>query len=343
MPIRDLTEWGQKPVTDRFACWAMDKQERERMRELKYYVPGLIVKGYHTFIFGPAGSGKTAVMLHLGGQIAKDHTDVKIIYFYLDGALSTAALASERFEALGLHERVKLLTGGTMADYTNELKRIIEDRDRLDNTIFVLDTFKFLSNDINNKTSNKDAMHFIKRLQTLGATFISLGHTNKDGKRESGTAEIEQDSDVVLRIDGEQRDGKQTSTIKCGGRCRADIMEASFEFIPGEVGEVKQLSEVVDVEASQQREKQRAKDQRVIDGIRQLLHDNGGMNQSAIVAAAKESDELAGTPVKTIRDVLIRWTDHEWTVKPGDKGAKVYSLHDRGVGESIERIQARIS
>lgn len=69
-------------------------------------------------------------------------------------------------------------------------------------TVFILDTFKFLSADVNHKNATKDAMHLIKEVCKLGATFISLGHTNKDGEKFSGTAEIEQDSDGVLRIDG---------------------------------------------------------------------------------------------------------------------------------------------
>ncbi|BCD62876.1 hypothetical protein NitYY0826_C1762 [Nitratiruptor sp. YY08-26] len=30
---------------------------------------------------------------------------------------------------------------------------------------------------------------------------MSLGHTNKDGKLQSGTAEIEQDSDDIIKIE----------------------------------------------------------------------------------------------------------------------------------------------
>mgnify|MGYP000706314670 CR=1 FL=1 len=74
-------------------------------------------------------------------------------------------------------------------------------------------------------------MHLIKEVCKLGATFISLGHTNKDGERYSGTAEIEQDSDGVLRIDGIDEANNQTvSTIKKGGRCRFDVKETSFTF-----------------------------------------------------------------------------------------------------------------
>ena len=102
---------------------------------------------------------------------------------------------------------------------------------RLDNVIVVLDTLKFLTSDINNKNANKEAMHYIKSLCKLGAAWVSIGHTNKDGRRESGTAEIEQDSDGLLRIDSIIDGGKGIATIKKGGRCRWGEPNITIETI----------------------------------------------------------------------------------------------------------------
>jgi hypothetical protein len=118
------------------------------------------------------------------------------------------------------HERFSLFSNQTVVDMKSFYSEYLNNELRLDNTIIVLDTFKFLSNDINGKNSNKEAMHYIKSIIRLGAAWVSIGHTNKDGKSQSGTAEIEQDSDALLRIDKVLDGNKAIANIKNGGRVR---------------------------------------------------------------------------------------------------------------------------
>ncbi|WP_457743255.1 hypothetical protein, partial [Sulfurimonas sp.] len=226
----------------------MDQEERKRLKNIRYLFPSLIVQGYHHYLYGPAGAGKTTVILHLAIEICRRNPDIVIYFFYLDGSQNMAAEATEYIESLHLQNNIKILTKGSSQEYVNILNQAVSTKLNLQGSLFIYDTFKFITSDINSKNANKSAMHFIKQLLKLGGTFISLGHTNKDSKKQSGTAEIEQDSDALLRIDSTQdHTGYQTATISQAGRCRMSVKDVSFSFQPGDITSVTQLNEVVNI------------------------------------------------------------------------------------------------
>jgi len=80
-------------------------------------------------------------------------------------------------------------------------------------------------------------MHYMKQLQALGATILTLSHSNKDGVKESGTAELEQDSDALLRVDRETTTGENlsnivTTTLKAAGRTRFHCEGVVYKSAP---------------------------------------------------------------------------------------------------------------
>lgn len=150
-----------------------------------------------------------------------------------------AANAFDMFEALNLNHRITITDSGTTDEYMSEMQKHINNKDDLSNIVFIFDTFKYMTNDINNKNANKKAMAFIKELcHITGCSFLSLGHTNKDGRNQSGTAEIEQDSDAIFRIDTVDNQDKSISTITPAGRVRLNPKDQSFEFIKGNISSV---------------------------------------------------------------------------------------------------------
>ena len=259
-------------VADLFDRFQMDQDERERVSDLTYLYPDLIVKGYHHFFYGTAGSGKTTILMHLSIAMCRQQEDIVIYYFYLDGTQNMASNISLYIEELGLNNRIKILTTGSAFEYTQIMNKMLETNISLNNIVFIYDTFKVLTSDINVKNANKEAMHFIKKITNKGATFISLGHSNKDGAKQSGTAEIEQDSDALIRIDGiKEKNGSQISTIEQAGRCRMDIKAMSFSFQPGMISSVKRLDEVVKVGAILISESQEKSQLHIINAIIELL------------------------------------------------------------------------
>lgn len=321
--------------------FSLTKEKREKLRNMKYVIDGLFVEGYHSYVYGQAGAGKTTILLNLGFEmVAKGY---KVFFFYLDGELFSASKVSEEIDARGATDSYHILTDGTMGEYQAIMQELIDKKEDLSNTVFILDSFKYFSEDLNNKNANKKAMHFIKDVCKLGVTFISLGHTNKDGKKESGTAEIEQDSDAVLRIDSSASlDGSTNiSTIKKGGRCRCEIKEASFEFVGGDPLQVYKQDEVIDVEAALKKQEERYKDLDLINEVKLLLYNGGEKTQSELLELLKD----CGVGKNSIIKRLKRYIGTEWNEKKGEKNASIYFLNDdlmqqwRQLGESDPIIE----
>jgi len=213
---------------------AMTKERREEIKNMNFLIDGVIPEGHHTLIFGPSGSGKTTVF----HKIAKDiclNTDKNIIFLYLDGSPDIAAKMSEDIDTNALSERYSIITEYSASEVVNFFNEMKKEKESLSEYVFIIDTFKFISGDINNKNANKTALHLIKDLQKLGGTFISLAHTNKDGKKQSGTAEIEQDCDNLLRIDSEDLgNGLIKSSISKAGRARMNFKPCTYSFTAGD-------------------------------------------------------------------------------------------------------------
>lgn len=318
-----------------FSKYEMNEKLRKELKEMKYLYDGLIVKNQHTILVGSAGAGKTTVTIHLCYKMVED--GYTVIYLYLDGDLTTASKISQDIEDKNLNDNFKLLVDGTMDDYKKILDDFIEAKESLEKVIFVLDTFKFFTKDINNKNANKEAMHYVKDVCKLGATFISLSHTNKDGKRESGTAEIVQDSDAVLRIDGmEDGKGKYISTIKKGGRCRGDRKETSFSFYAGNPLSVEVVNSDIDIEKEIAKREQETKDKYIIEQTKEILRDNPNINQGDLKKLLKEELNLGGN---TLHNFLKRHKGTHWTVDKEKGGnSKLYNVNDTEMDKSIERL-----
>lgn len=291
-----------------FDKFKMNKQRREELKNMKFVIDGLVVENYHTYLTGNAGAGKTTILLHLCFEMVQKGYNVT--YFYLDGALNTASKVDEEIERLNIEDNFSLLVDGTMNEYTEILKQFITAKVRLDKTIFILDTFKFLSADVNHKNSNKEAMHLIKEVCKLGATFVSLGHTNKDGAKFSGTAEIEQDSDGVLRIDGiEGENNMVTTTIKKGGRCRYEVKNVSYTFKKGDVMSVAKCDEVIDTETQLKALEREKSDDYLINEVKKVLRLNPNILQKDIIIAVNEA--TGQSKAKTIK-LLNSYVDKHW-------------------------------
>lgn len=322
-----------------FNKFTMTKEKREELKQMKYTIDGLIVEKYHTYILGKAGSGKTTVMLNLGFQmVEKGYT---VYFFYLDGELSQASKIDEAIEQGQMKDKYHLLVDGTMADYEKILKGLIKTKTDLSKTVFILDTFKFLTADINNKNANKTAMHLIKGVTKLGGTFISLGHTNKDGENFSGTAEIEQDSDAVLRIDASFNDSLIYATIKKAGRCRCDIKAKSFTFVGGNALSVTQLDEVMDIESENQKQEAENKDKFFIDETKRILRLNPSMLQKDLLI---QLDESIGISKSQITKKLKMYDGKHWDrvqAKEASNGYN-YTVKDEVFSGLIESIKNQI-
>lgn len=222
------------------------------------------------------------------------------------------------------HPRFSLFENQTISDLKEFYADHIKSETRLDNTIIVLDTFKFLSNDINGKNANKDAMHFIKSICKLGAAWVSLGHTNKDGKSHSGTAEIEQDSDALLRIDSIIENGKAIANIKKAGRCRWGETNISLETVISEEDKDQphlfwmnaiintRVIEAIDIEKMKAAQKKAPQLEIIAEIISRHHADHSQpINKTKLIEAMK-NNELLDLSQQETKDILIAGERKYW-------------------------------
>jgi hypothetical protein len=200
----------------------MTTQEKiAHFAKIKHLIPELALQGHHTYLYGASGSYKTTFVTALALQAVKNDTLIQVEYWGFDVSPPYVTAVLRLIEESGLQARFSMFSGSTVSEMKTYYSIYLENNIRMDNVLVILDTYKFLSDDINNKNSNKDAMHYIKSICKLGAAWLSIGHSNKNNEHHSGTAEVEQDSDALLRIDCISRDSeKVVSQIKTGGRCR---------------------------------------------------------------------------------------------------------------------------
>lgn len=307
-----------------FEQFAMTKESRQAINDMEYLVDGFLVKGYHTYLFGPSGSGKTTIAFYLAKEILQKHKKMQVTFFYIDGAIGMAGNAYDMFEELKLSDRIDILDKGSVDDYISSIKKSTEDKVDFSNRLFIFDTFKYLTNDINNKTANKRAMAAIKAFcKSTGTTFLSLGHTNKDGKNQSGTAEIEQDSDAIFRIDTINQDDISTSTIKKAGRVRLDPLEQSFEFKGGYVPSVKRLAQVKDIEAIHISAKEQKEDEAFIAEVKSILAKHTELNQTDLLKYLDDIDMGQQKMTKKLK----HYSSSQWERRKGDNNKTIYNLN----------------
>ena len=202
-----IAKWKQKE--EELKGLSMSHSQRTKALNERFLIDGLLPIGYHVILYGNAGSGKTSVVLKLLAEMLldKNNADIKVFFFYVDGQLSMASKFMDYIESIKIDNRYSIVTNGTAESMLNLVEEMLEDHPHPEQLVFVLDTLKHLTPDLNNKGANAKALHRIRKIVSTGATFLSLHHTNKDGENFSGTAEVEQDSDALLKI--ETTDGQK--------------------------------------------------------------------------------------------------------------------------------------
>lgn len=319
----------------------MSKEAKERALNMCFFLDNILPIGFHIIIYGAAGSGKTTIVLHLMKQLLIEHDDAEVYYLYLDGQLGMAANYEEHLEEEGLDDRYSIITEGTAEELMSSVEELVSESKNPEKIVIVLDTLKYLNPDIISKGTNARVLHRIKALTAKGATFISLHHTNKDGENFAGTAEIEQDSDALLKLvtmDGDEEHTK-ISTLKEGGRVRYLLEEQSFTFKKGDPTSVEMIDGQVDTDKLAQQKQ----DSYLITLVKGILTSKGSISKSELEGLVKDDDDFDGSN-KELKLILKRYINIHWKIqRTGERNhIHMYSVIDIA-SSSIESIQSRIS
>jgi len=307
-------------ILAKFRDGAMSDSKRKELQNMKFVIPGLLPERHHVFLYGASGAGKTTIAHVIAKEAAKNGKDV--YFLYMDGSPDIAVKMYEDIEKDDLQDRYHLVYELSAAEILTMLKKMAHDKTDLSNILFIIDTFKFITTNVNDKGANKTALHLIKELCRVGATALTLGHTNKDGKRESGTAEIEQDSDDLLRMDSEANpDGRIFSSISKGGRVRMNFVPRTYSFIAGNPKSciLEHDFEALDDSAKKERDKERIEKQ-AIENVEKYLKRGKCLKKDVLLFV----EDVIGLSKHKARKFIDNYEGNYWEKVKGDDNKQVF-------------------
>ncbi len=291
----------------------------------RYYIPGIIQEKNHVVLFGNSGTGKTTIGFFLMKKIIDENPGVTIMYFLLDGA-DQIALNARNFIP---DKNLKIIMNKNAQDIMNDLSLEVKDGVDLRETIYVFDTYKKFQNDVNNKKANTQHLDLVRKVTALGATCISIAHTNKDGVTFSGNAEIEQDTDGVVGfdrlLDAENKE-MMTVSLTEGARVRWKFEECSFRMPSSDPDPAKVESiEYMDISKWQGEKEDTKAIETIKNSIREMQKTErhiAGIQQQDLVNHLTKHEMMA---INAARDLLIKYSDRHWQRKMiKGVGAKSY-------------------
>lgn len=239
----------------------------KNIADAKFAWRRLIPEGHMIAICSKANGGKTTLMVHIAGDMAKD--GYRVIYINADASASDIKEYKHHAMEYGYTLINPDLTNGTADKVTEELRFISTSQSDCSKVVIVLDTLKKFG-DMMNKAKSKQFNSLLRTLTTKGITVICLAHTNKHDDKDGkpifeGTGDLRNDFDeLIYLIPIRNPDGTTTvSTLK--DKTRADIRDESFVITADR--EVKLLEHHIDTLAISEWQKNLADDEPVIKFI----------------------------------------------------------------------------
>ncbi len=279
-------------------------EERTKRRML---VLGLIQEKTHVLLYGDSGTGKTTITFYLLKAMLDENPDLEVVYFLLDGADQIALNARNFIQS----ERFNIVMNKTAAEILNDLALEVKNKADLQGMVYVFDTYKKFQNDVNNKKLNTQHLDAMRKLTSQGATCISIGHTNKDSGTFSGNAELEQDTDGVVRFNRlvDVADKEQmTVSLTEGARIRYRFQECSFRMPTNNPHPAKvEPTEFLDT----QQWRDEKEDMRDIESTKNVIRDAGekGIVQAALIDKLSK-EEMIGR--NRAGDLLKKYISRHW-------------------------------
>jgi len=200
-----------------------DQEKSDKVDDLDYL--GYIAKGHHTVIYGASGTMKTSItVVEMVKELPK-RPEMEIFFYSFDASDVHHKAIFQYLKDNKCANRFHILNESDPNEVFEMIEQAKSDESDLHNAVFIIDTYKKIVGDVNNKAKNAEVMGELKMLAHLGATILTIAHANKDGVNNSGTAELEQDSDALIRFDAHSDATGTFISITQGGRVR-------YEFEP---------------------------------------------------------------------------------------------------------------
>ena len=201
---------GDMPKGKRIDFKAMreDRAEIKERAMAKHLYKGLVVEGHHIILVSPSGGFKTTIAINVAVELAKRGYEVH--YWALDPSIAYLRAMVEIIEEEGIEDNFFIFT--KLHTFREAYTQAIELNEDMTDRVIIIDTLKKVLTAVINKNTNVKDMAFLREITNLGASILSLHHTNKDKEGErgkkldnAGTAEMEQDTDGILFIESVDR------------------------------------------------------------------------------------------------------------------------------------------
>ena len=156
-------------------------------------------------IIGQPGSGKTSVLLNICGKMCEN--GYRVIYLHGDAVpdgLHIGHGVAKATDGMMMYCAPNMIQGMTMTEVRKFMVADVKAGVSLDKRVYVIDTLKQMA-DVLKKEDAKAFFALCRKLTTLGATVVLLGHTNKYGDADGfpiyeGTGDLLSDSDDVFYL-----------------------------------------------------------------------------------------------------------------------------------------------
>lgn len=311
----------------------------KNIEDAKFAWKQLIPEGHMVVICSKANGGKTALMVHIAGEMVK--SGYRVLYINADASASDIKQYKHHAIEYGYALINPDLKNKSAEDVVSELKNIsISDSD-FSKTVIVLDTLKKFG-DMMNKTKIKAFNNLLRTLTTKGITVICLAHTNKndtaDGKPIfEGTGDVRNDfDDLIYLIPAPNSDGTTTvSTSK--DKVRADIQDISFTITVDR--DIEFLDRHIDTAAINAYQKNLADDEPVIKFI---LEHISPISKTATELRTASLNSPTVYSRNRIEAVLKRYCagscpNPKWTASPASTIGFKYGVIDPDYAEQLRK------
>jgi len=266
----------------------LSDEEAEKISDPDWIYNNLIIQGHVIAIVAEPNGGKTTLLFHISGEIAKAGFDV----FYVNADVSGGDAKSMVFDAKAKGFTLMLpdMAGLTMEKVVNNLTEMNNLGGDFSNVVFIFDTLKKMT-EVINKSKAKELYQLLRSLSAKGMTIILLAHTNKykdnDGNPVfEGTGDLRSDVDELIYLIPEKRaDGSMVISTK-PDKVRGAFTPISFEVTASR--QVRSLDSYVDTALSRKEKEQTEKDATVIEAITEAIQD-GKFKQKDVIAHCKDN------------------------------------------------------